>query len=89
VIRDATAVDEDGAALWALINTEFHRTLQDIVKSIAKRKGLRAGLTVTKATDIMWTLNHGDVWLLLHDERGWSPAEFERWLGDSLVTALL
>ncbi|HUR79056.1 MAG TPA: helix-turn-helix domain-containing protein [Acidimicrobiales bacterium] len=89
VIRDASAVDDDGAALWSLINTDFYDNQRVIVSALTKRKGLRPGLTVTKATDVLWTLNHPDVWLLLHHNRGWSPKEFERWLAEALVAALL
>src|SRR5205085_1216791 len=89
VIRDASAVDADGGALWSLINSDFHDNQRVIVESIAKKGGLRRGLTVAKATDVLWTLNHPDVWLLLHDDRGWSAKEFERWLVDSVTAALL
>ena len=35
--------------------------------------------------DILWTYNHPEVWLLLHVERGWSAADFERWLDEGGV----
>lgn len=85
VIRDASAVDDDGAALWSLINTDFYENQRVLVASIVTRKGLGVG----KATDIVWTLNHPDVWLLLHFDRGWSAKEFEKWLARSLIDALL
>jgi AcrR family transcriptional regulator len=88
VIREASAVDTDGAALWSLINSDFHANQRVIVESLANRKALRAGLGTAKATDILWTLNHPDVWLLLHDERGWSPKAFETWLAESLMALL-
>ena len=47
------------------------------------------GLDVTRATDVLWTLNHPDVWLLLVGERGWTPERFEQWLGDTLTAQLL
>jgi hypothetical protein len=50
---------------------------------------LRTGLTVERAADIVWTLNSTDVFLLLTDGRGWSAAEYEQWLGDLWVGALL
>jgi AcrR family transcriptional regulator len=89
VIRDAAAVDEDGRALWSLINTDFHANQRAIVEALAKHKALRPGLTVAKATDIVWTLNHPDVWLLLHDDRGWSPKAFEAWLVESLLALIV
>ena len=45
--------------------------------------------TSTGATDILWSLNHPDVWLLLVGKRGWSADEFERWLRETLSAQLL
>jgi hypothetical protein len=89
VIRDAAVVDDDGGALWALINSDFYENQAAVVAALAKRKALRPGLTATKATDLLWTLNHPDVWLLLQDQRGWSALEFERWLTGALTSLLL
>ena len=50
---------------------------------------LRPGLDVDAATDILWTLNHPNVWQLLVDERGWTPERWERWFADSARAQLL
>ena len=89
VIRDAASVDPDVAALWERIQTDFYRVQRGVVESLHKKKALRRGLGVTRAADVMWTLNHPDVWHLLVGERGWSPEEYERWFGDSACSALL
>ena len=88
VIRSGAPVDEDTAALWALIQSDFHANQRAIVDSLPPGS-LREGLDVDTAADILWTLNHPDVWLLLNGERGWTPERFERWFGDSLVEQLL
>ena len=44
-----------------------------------ERRAAAPGLGVARATDILWTLNHPDVWHLLVEERGWTPAAWERW----------
>ena len=41
------------------------------------------------ASDILWTLNHPDVWLLLVGERGWTPERWERWFADTACAQLL
>lgn len=89
VIRAAAAVDDDSAALWHLIGSDFHANQRVVVAHLAELGALRRDLTVAKATDILWTFNHPDVWLLLHDERGWSPREFERWFAAMVTAALL
>ena len=52
-------------------------------------EALRPGLEVTRATDILWTLNHPDVWLLLVGERGWTPEQWEQWFADTTCAQLL
>jgi len=89
VIRSAAPVDADIAVLWGRIQTEFHDNQRAIVESLRKKKALRPGLDVARATDILWTLNHPDVWLLLVGARGWTPEQFERWFGDTICAQLL
>jgi AcrR family transcriptional regulator len=60
-----------------------------IVDAVVERNGLRTGLDPGRATDVVWTLNSPDVYQLLRTARGWSPDDYENWLGRSLVDALL
>jgi AcrR family transcriptional regulator len=89
VIRSASSVDEDSASLWTLIGTDFYANQKAVVARLAQLGALQRGLTVEKATDVLWTLNHPDVWLLLHDERGWSARSFEAWLTAAVSRELL
>ena len=88
VIRDAAPVDGDAAALWSLIQTDFYANQGAVVGTLPKR-ALRAGLDPDGATDLLWTLNHPDLWLLLVGQRGWTPEEFESWFADTVVAQLL
>jgi AcrR family transcriptional regulator len=88
-IRSAAAVEPDAAALWALIQSDFYDNQRALIVAINDRRGLRAGLDVDRATDILWTLNHPDVWLLLVGDRGWSPEQFETWFADTTCAQLL
>jgi AcrR family transcriptional regulator len=89
VIRDASTVDPDGAALWHLIQTDFHDNQRVIVDALDRTGSLRADLDAARATDILWTLNHPDVWLLLVGQRGWTPDQFEQWFADTTCALLL
>ena len=89
VIRGAAPIDEDIAALWARIGSEYRANQRAIVKSIAAKKALRRGLDVERAADILWTLNHPNLWQLLVRERGWSPEQYERWCADTACSQLL
>jgi len=89
VIRSAAPADPDIEALWDRIQTEFHSNQGEIVKALDSRKALRPGLDVARATDILWTLNHPDLWQLLVGRRGWTPDQYEQWFGDASCSQLL
>jgi AcrR family transcriptional regulator len=89
VLRNAAPQDPDVAALWELIQTDFHANQRVVVESVAQKGALKPGVTTATATDILWTLNHPDVWHLLTDRCGWSPQQYEQWFGDTAVDQLL
>jgi AcrR family transcriptional regulator len=89
VIRSAAATDPDAGELWARIQTDFHDNQRAIVETLHARKALRRGLSVARAADVLWTLNHPDLWLLLVGERGWTPREWERWFAEAVRSQLL
>ena len=89
ILRSAAPVDPDAEALWRLIQTDFYENQRVIVASLEARQALRPGLDVARASDILWTLNHPDVWLLLVGERGWTPGQWERWFADTACAQLL
>ncbi len=89
VIRDAASADADLAALWDLIQTDFWANQRVIVASLADKEALRPGLDVDRATDLLWMLNHPDVWLMLVGRRGWSPGDWENWFAETACEQLL
>lgn len=89
VLRDAAPADREIAELWSRIQEEFYENQHRVVEDLERRKALRPGLDVARATDILWTLNHPDVYRLLVSERGWTPDEHEEWLADLLCARLL
>ncbi len=89
VIRGAAEIDADCRELWDLIQSDFHDLQAIVVKSIHRSGGLKPGLTAYHGTDILWTLNHPDVWMLFVEQRGWSPASYETWLAEVSCSQLL
>jgi AcrR family transcriptional regulator len=89
VIRDAAVVDDDMATLWNLIESDFYANQGVIVQALHDGGALRDGLDVPVATDILWTLNHPDVWHLLAGVRGWSPEQYEDWFAETAIAQLL
>jgi AcrR family transcriptional regulator len=89
VIRSAAPLDPETGELWARIQREFYANQLAIVETLHGRGALAPGLDVTGATDILWTLNHPDVWALLVDARGWTPDAYERWFAETSCAQLL
>jgi AcrR family transcriptional regulator len=89
ILRSAAPTDPEIAALWDRIQTDFHANQRSIVESLDEKGALRPDLDVGDAADILWTLNHPNVWQLLVGERGWTAERFEDWLTDALCSQLL
>ena len=89
VILSAAAADPDVNALSERIWSQFYENQHEVVEALHGLKALKPGLTVDRAADILWTLNHPHVYLLLLRARGWTPEEYERWLGDITCSELL
>jgi AcrR family transcriptional regulator len=89
VIRTAAAADPDIEALWSRIQTEFHANQRAIVESLEQRAAIRPELEVGRGADILWTLNHPDLWQLLVAQRGWTPEQYEKWCADIACWQLL
>ena len=89
VIRAAAPSDPEIDALWERIQREYHANQRAIVESVAQKGGLRTGLDAAQAADIIWAVNHPDVWRLLVGRFGWSPARYEQWCADTACQQLL
>jgi AcrR family transcriptional regulator len=89
VIRSAAPMDADTAALWARIQADFHAIQRPLVESLDAKGALRPGLDVDRATDLLWALNHPNLWQLLVVERGWTPEEWEAWFAEAVRAQLL
>jgi AcrR family transcriptional regulator len=88
-MRDAAGADVDSAALWRRIQDDFLANQRAVVDAIDAKGALAPGLDAARAADILWTLNHPDVWHLLVGERGWTPEEWEQWFADAACAQLL
>jgi AcrR family transcriptional regulator len=89
VIRSAAPTDPEIDALLNRIWSQFYDNQRDVVKALKRRKALKPGLSVDRAADVLWTLNHPSVYFLLLAGRGWTEDQYERWLGDITIAELL
>ncbi len=89
VLQGAAPLDRELDALWQGISQRRARNMRLLARNLAATGRLRPDLSVGKAADIIWSMNSPEFYLLLVEQRGWSPGAFERWLADAWVRLLL
>jgi AcrR family transcriptional regulator len=89
ILRGAHGTDERLAQVWAVWQQRHADAMRRGVAALRARGGLRPGLTVDAAVDILYTLTGTDVYRGLVRERGWSPARYQRWLFELACRELL
>jgi AcrR family transcriptional regulator len=88
IVRQAAPGDAQIAELWARFQHELYELgMREVAKTLA-REGSLATEPKT-AADLLWTLTHPDLYLLLVRERGWKPDAYEEWLRNALCRELL
>jgi AcrR family transcriptional regulator len=89
LLAQAAAGDADLAAFVATIEGERANGTRNVATLVAHRFGLRAGLDLDAAADVLWTLTSPDLADRLVVRRGWGWDRFEVWLGSTMADALL
>ncbi len=89
ILRNAASADVELAALWERIQAEFYDNQRSVVERLHRNHALKPGLDVDRGADILWALNHPDLYRLLVGDRDWTPKQYEEWLGDAFCAQLL
>lgn len=89
VLAQAAAGDPDLRAFTETTEQERAIGTRRTAELVSSRFGLRSGLTVGRAADVLWTLTAPDIRRRLVEVRGWSEARYERWLAQTMADALL
>lgn len=89
VLRDAANSDADLAADWAEVNEMMLKDHAIFARALAGENALRPGLTVQKATDVIWTICSPEVYQRLVRWRGWTRQQYEEWSAQVLRGTLL
>jgi AcrR family transcriptional regulator len=89
VVRDAAGSDPEMAAQWQTNLAQRYVAQRAVVQQLADKHALRPDLTVDRAADIVFCLVSSEVYQLFTVERGWPPAHWERWIKETLATAIL
>lgn len=62
---------------------------EETIKTMWKEKVFIKGLSQSQVRDILWAFTGRDFYRMLVLERGWTPDEYEKWLGELLVKTLI
>jgi len=78
------SADPEIAALRDLGTAQRFAGQRELLRIVVGTDGLREGLDLAVATDILYAVGSPETYRLLVADRGWSRARFERWYGDTL-----
>jgi AcrR family transcriptional regulator len=88
-LRDASSTEPEAQQIWQEISDRRAANMRKLARELRDGGGLRPGLSIAQAADIVWAMNSSELFVLLTIERGWSLRRYERWLADSWCRLLL
>jgi TetR/AcrR family transcriptional regulator of autoinduction and epiphytic fitness len=89
VLETAANVDPEVAPVLRQKEQARYSDQSRVIRSLKRQGQLRAGLSVRKASDIIWALATERSYLALVRDRGWRAQDYENWLTEQLAAALL
>ena len=89
VLLEAAPGDPELRSLIHELNERRIGHMRLMVEHLAAAGGLRPGLSMDMAADVVWATNSSEFFLLLVRDRGWHPNAFQRWLAEAWIDLLL
>jgi AcrR family transcriptional regulator len=89
VVAHAAPGDPEIHELWMTNNAQRAVVMERFITALAGKTPLRDGLDTAMAIDIALALQSPEMYQFLTVRRGWTPARWEQWTADALVTQLL
>lgn len=87
VLKDAAGVDASLAKLGKDLEQRRAANMRLFASDLSA--GLRTDQTRADIADVIWATGSSELYLLLTQERSWSPAKYEAWLEDAWAKLLL
>ncbi len=88
-LRDASSTEPEAQEVWHEISERRAANMVKLVRELRDAGGLRPGLSIDEAADVMWATNSSELFVLLTVERGWSLPHYQRWLADTWCRLLI
>ena len=88
-LRDAASTEPEAREIWQEISDRRAANMHKLARDLRDADGLRPGLTVEEAADVIWATNSPELYVLLTAERNWTADHYEDWLADTWRRLLL
>lgn len=88
-VRGAAGADPDVRAVWETHQAQRRQGAANVVRDVLGKGRLRDGLDAETAADIVCVLNDPGLYHQLVHVRGWTPDQFQAWLGQTMQRQLL
>jgi TetR/AcrR family transcriptional regulator, regulator of autoinduction and epiphytic fitness len=89
IMADAAGSDPEIRTLMHDMADQRYQDHHRLAKSLHQTGHIRPALSLRRATDIIWALANERSYLALVRDRRWSTEDYEDWLADQLIAALL
>ncbi|HET6921162.1 MAG TPA: hypothetical protein VFI46_17120, partial [Jiangellaceae bacterium] len=89
IMADAAGSDPEIRTLMHDMADQRYQDHHRLAKSLHQTGNIRPALSSRRAADIIWALANERTYLALVRDRGWSTEDYEDWLADQLIAALL
>lgn len=89
IMADAAGSDPEIRTLMHDMADQRYQDHHRLAKALQRASHLRPGLTASRAADMMGALANEHTYLALVRDRRWSMQDYETWLADQLIAALL
>jgi AcrR family transcriptional regulator len=71
------------------VEDERYKGFHELAEWLERSGRLREGLTLSETQATLWAMTGADWYTQLVFQRGWTPARYEEWLGEALISLLL
>ena len=88
-LRDASATEPEAKEVWREISDRRASNMRQLAEDLRAAGGLRDGLSIDEAADVIWATNSAELYVLLTGERSWTPSRYESWLTETWCRLLL
>jgi AcrR family transcriptional regulator len=89
LMRGATAFSPDLRRLEQEFERIRFEMQEERVRRLFTRSKQKKGLELDEARRILWMYTSRDVYRMLVQEGGWTPDQYQKWLAETLVNALV